>query len=109
MPAFLISSPRKFWRHLKPAKEGVGKIEVEGHTIQDEYGIAKCFNHFFSTVFSTDDGTTPVFDNLEDVPPIPDVSLSLDGMVDLLLNLDCKKATCYDKIPFFLRLSETLR
>lgn len=51
-----------------------------------------------------------MFDNLEDVPPIPDVSLPLDGIVDLLLNLDCKKATSYEKIPntFLRRYAESL-
>lgn len=110
MPAFLISSPRKFWQHLSPTKEGVEKLDVDRHTIEDNYEIANCFNTFFSTVFSSDDGTTPVFNQFEDVTSIPDVQLSWEGIVDLLHHLDSKKATGYDKIPnaFLQRYAESL-
>lgn len=49
-------------------------------------------------MFSSDDGTTSVFRQWEDVPTIIDVDFSREGIVDLLLHLECKKANGYDTI-----------
>lgn len=58
--------------------------------------------------FSKDDGSIPLFDNFQTLPPIEDMEITESGIFNLLLNLDVKKSDGPDNIPnaFLKRYAE---
>lgn len=100
---FMKENPSKFWRHISPANKAIDNLVVDETVVSNGREIAEAFNGYFSTMFTLENGILPHY------PPshlsgIPDFEVSDEGILNLLLRLDVKKATGPDGIPnIFLR------
>lgn len=108
MKNFLLSSPAKFWRHFKQKKRAISNLCIDGSIITEQSAIVSSFNHYFSSVFTNDDGNRPHFTLPYDCPPIGDITVTEEGVFSLLLNTDSKKSPGIDGIPnaFLARYAE---
>lgn len=102
LPNFLKNSPRKFWDYLKPKNSGKTSFtENESHVNADSP------NEYFKSVFTVDNGNIP---EIESTFPksIGPITITESGILNLLLDLDTKKATGPDNIPniFLVRYAE---
>lgn len=105
---YLLSSPAKFWRHFSSKKQPLSSFCIDGETVTDKCLIAKTFNQFFCSVFTNDDGRKPTFNPSIECPPIDNISVTEEGILSLLLNLNIKKSPGMDGIPtaFLMRYAE---
>ena len=99
-----ISDPRvnnkKFWSFHKNCRNtGITTLTVEGNTITDDTDKANALNDQFKSVFTIDDtSVTPEVPG----PPFPDmdcIEVNVEGVTQLLSNLDAQKAGGPDNIP----------
>lgn len=102
LPNFLKNSPRKFWDYLKPKNSSKTSFtENESHI------NANSLNEYFKSVFTVDNGNIP---EIESTFPksIGPITITESGILNLLLDLDTKKATGPDNIPniFLVRYAE---
>lgn len=108
MKNFLLSSPAKFWRHFAPRKQTFPGVDINGQWETNKGVIVESFNNFFVSVFTSDNGIRPYFSSLDDVPPISSVSVSREGVLALLLDINAKKSPGIDNVPnaFLVRFAE---
>lgn len=85
-------APAKFWRTITPKTSSTNTYNVGNDFTSDAAKISDAFNTHFETVFSKDDGSIPLFDNFQTLPPIEDMEITESGIFNLLLNLDLKKS-----------------
>lgn len=97
LPSFIKKSPEKFWRTITPSSRSADMFVIDGKCIRDDNAACVAFNNHFKTVFTADNGHLPSFSL--SLPPIPDVTISENGVFNLLLNLDVKKSFGPDDIP----------
>ena len=101
-----ISDPRvnnkKFWSFIKNCRKdatGITTLTVEGNTIKDDTDKANALNDQFKSVFTIEDtSVTPEVPG----PPFPDmdcIEVNVEGVTQLLSNLDAQKAGGPDNIP----------
>ena len=101
-----ISDPRvnnkKFWSFIKNCHKdttGITTLTVEGNTITDDTDKANALNDQFKSVFTIEDtSVTPEVPGL----PIPDmdcIEVNVEGVTQVLSNLDAQKAGGPDNIP----------
>lgn len=108
MSSYLKSDPIKFWRYLSPRKVTPDGLIYNDTKITEHSQLASCFNDYFSTVFSVDDGRMPDFEYTVSDSILPYICLSQEGIFTAILNLNKKKAIGPDNIPneFLLRYAE---
>lgn len=87
---------QKFCRYLGKSNGVIHKIKVNGEIAEDATSIAEQFNDYFRNVFSGLDefercDTSTSF--------VHDTTISREGVLDVLLNIDVRKSTGSDKIP----------
>jgi len=78
---------------------------TENHVYTDSNAKAEALNNYFQSVFTKEDQTNiPSLDsNTEDsIPDIPDIAFSVEGICQLLSELDTNKASGPDEIPPFV-------
>lgn len=103
---FMVSSPQKFWRHLSQTAQSQYSIVVDDEIITDCSKIASYHNKFFQSVFSNDSkssasSTATSFSHTSDMP---EIRISYEGILSLLLNIKEHKSVGPDGIPnAFLR------
>ena len=101
-----ISDPRvnnkKFWSFIKNCRKdttGITTLTVEGNTITDDTDKANALNDQFKSVFTIEDtSVTPEVPG----PPFPYmdcIEVNVEGVTQLLSNLDAQKAGGPDNIP----------
>ena len=86
---------KKFWTYIKSIKRdnvGVGVLKTEGTDITDNHQKAEILNNHFKSVFTDEDIT--VFPDLgsSDIDDIPPLEFHAKGIVNLLKNINAKKA-----------------
>lgn len=102
LPCYIKNNPHRFWKHFRPAAETKSCLSDSDKTNQ-----ANIFNDYFQSVFTDDNGTTPAALPTARIPIEPLV-ISDTGILNLLLNLDTKKASGHDDIAneFLFRYAE---
>ena len=102
-------SKRQFWKYIKAKRKddvGISTIAVDGKPCTDAKSKAESLNSYFKPVFTKKD--TENLSNLADsssevlFPNISDVTFSVEGIRQLLSNLDTNKASGPDEIPSFI-------
>lgn len=91
MLQFLKQSPQKFWRHFKKAKTCVSELSTEDGVTNDKQDIANEFNTFFASVFTIDNDEPVEFELPCSFPDAEDLTLSVEGIMTLLLELNTSK------------------
>ena len=95
-------SNKAFWRFIKSKKQdstGISSLKQGSKVIFDSKGKATIFNEQFCSVFTSEDTTNlPSFDD-PDFPAMNKITVTTDGVLKLLQNLNTKKATGPDLIP----------
>lgn len=86
---FLINDPRKFWIHLTQKKDPINKLTINDVDVTDCQQIAATFNDYFSSVFLRGDGRSTDFRSISF--PVPDLTISEQGIFSALLHLNTKK------------------
>lgn len=107
---FMVSSPHRFWRHLSQAENQPHSIIMNGTVLHDQGRIASHYNTFFQSVFSPR-SCGDQSHNKKSGPhssDMPDVKITYEGVVSLLLNINVKQSSGPDDIPnaFLRRYSE---
>lgn len=104
---YISNSPQKFWRYLSSSQSEITGLSIDGTSYSEPIQIAEALNHYFSTVFS------PSIDHSKKGCTFDDTSSNLltvskEGVMALLLELDHKKSPGPDMIPneFLRRYSD---
>lgn len=108
LEGFLQSSPSKFWRYLSFKQEPPAVFTINGNLTEEPEEIASSLNEHFRSVFTLDNGQLPNYTADQTLPEISDITLTEEGIFNLLLNIDPKKSVGPDLIPnaFLVRYSE---
>ena len=100
---------KKFWKYINSMRKdqvSINTLQVDGKPYSDSSSKADILNNCFSSVFNKDDRSPLPNINSEPVPNILQITVEVDGVYNLLTNLDTHKATGPDSIPSKL-LKET--
>lgn len=102
LPAFLKTSPQKFWNYLNPKKRDSNFASPDDNKIK-----ANLFNDYFKSVFTEDNGICPDI-SIPLNQRLNPLTVSETGVLNLLLMLDTKKGAGPDNIPnvFLKRYAE---
>lgn len=104
-----VNKPLRFWRHLAEPKENVQYLDADG-SIVDSAQIANMYNDYFHSVFSAPEVPKTNLDtcSLSELCTLPDVVISEEGILSILLEMDTKKSIGPDCIPseFLKRYAE---
>lgn len=74
------------------------KLVHDCEPVVEKIYIANTFHHFFTTVFSSNDSVSPVFNEYSDIPAIDGVPLSYEGIFSILLKVDPSKSEGPDEV-----------
>lgn len=99
---FVTENPAKFWQFLSQKDcRKINQIFVNGNALTDKKEIAESFNMFFQSVFTKPCSpmTQSLFEEFYDNGNMNTVSISTEGVTELLLHLDIKKSPGPDNIP----------
>lgn len=100
---FLKEAPGKFWRYLGDSKTSSISLMIDGTPVSQAKAVAEEFNRYFHSVYSPKD-TNVVTEPEGFTSSMQDLVVHQEGIFNLLLNLDSKKAGGPDNIPTaFLR------
>lgn len=107
LPTLLSNNPRKFWSSILPRDAASASFSIDNETTNDPAEISEAFNRFFESVFTRDDLEVPLFYSASPFLSIPDIIISEEGVLNLILNLNTKKCKGPDDIPnaFLVRYS----
>ena len=93
-------SPKQFWLYIKSRKVdsvGIPTLRDGAKLEADNTSKAEILNRQFKSVFTTEDSNLP-HEPGNNIPPMPDITISPEGVEKLLKNLDPNKATGPDNI-----------
>ena len=98
-----VDDPKKFWQYVKTQRRnntGVQVLKVGNVDVIEDKEKAEALANQFSSVFTREDSSQSL-PNLRDssYPDMPDITVSVDGVLKLLRSLDVTKATGPDQIP----------
>lgn len=106
---FMTDQPQKFWRFLARPENPTTEVEIEGTIVKDAQAVSNAFNRYFQSVFTRacapSSPVAPVHPFL-----MPDVVVTTEGILNLLLQIDVKKSVGPDNISnvFLRRYAEQL-
>ena len=92
----------KFWKYIKSIRKdqhGIAPLNVNDTVIVNSKDKAEALNCQFQSVFTHEDLSHLPSCYGPSQPVIPDISISVDGVLNLLKTLDTKKASGPDQIP----------
>ena len=92
----------KFWKYIKSIRKdqhGIAPLNVNDTVIDNSKDKAEALNCQFQSVFTHEDLSHLPSCCGPSHPVIPDISISVDGVLNLLKTLDTKKASGPDQIP----------
>ena len=84
---------------MRKDQVSINTLQVDGKPYTDSSSKADILNNYFSSVFTKDDQSLPPNISSEPVPNISQITVEVDGVYNLLTNLDPHKATGPDSIP----------
>lgn len=73
---FMTSNSAKFWRSILPKSDKFQSFIIEGECVNEPVVIANCFNDYFRSVFSHDNGDISHFTFNSTCPALSDVEIS---------------------------------
>lgn len=82
----------KFWQYLSSKLSPASSVSVNNKAVTDKGEIAKALNDYFCSVCTSDNYITPDLATYEEIIAIEDVSISGEGVLSILLNIDPKKS-----------------
>ena len=96
------NNSKPFWHYIKNKRQdniGVAPLKDGQTLVSDSLGKAKLLLKQFQSVFTPDDGTPPP--NMDDqyTQPIQNITITTEGVVKLLKNINPAKAHGPDAIP----------
>ena len=96
------SNNKGFWSFIKERRKdntGVTSLSVGGTTVTDDTNKANALNNLFASVFTRENvSTIPLISGLS-FSDMDNIQIDVNGVAQLLFNLDPQKATGPDKIP----------
>ena len=96
------SNPKRFWAFIKNKRNessGVAPLEKDGVIHTEPVNKANILNTQFASVFTTEDEDNVPDKEGECHTPIPELTITQDGVLKLLQNINPHKATGPDQIP----------
>ena len=96
---------KRLWSFIKSKKKdqcSIPPIHCNDITITDSQGKSNIFNEYFTSIFTQEDLSSVPELNDSPFPEISPISVSVDGVANLLQNLNPHKATGPDGIPAYL-------
>lgn len=104
--ANLKENPRKFWQHIKDAKQestGIPPLKSEEGFIQsDNKAKAEILNTQFQSVYTKEDTSSIPSKGTSPFPKMQDIKIHPGGILKLLKELNQHKAAGPDDIPTFI-------
>ena len=100
---------KKFWKYIKSMRKdqiSINTLQVDGKPYSDSSSKADILNNCFSSVFNKDDRSPLPNIDSEPVPNILQITVEVDGVYNLLTNLDPAKLQA--QIVFLQNFSKKL-
>ena len=99
----LKEKPKKFWSYIKSKKQnqiGIPPLNGNGKVLTDSTSKAEVLsNRRFQQIFTKEDLSSIPSIGCSVIPAMESVILNREGIINLLTNLDSKKAKGPDKLP----------
>ena len=73
---------------MRKDQVSINTLQVDGKPYMDSSSKAGILNNYFSSVFTKDDQSLPPNISSESVPNISQITVEVDGVYNLLTNLD---------------------
>ena len=92
---------KQFWKYIKTRRKdnvGIRSLRTGSQTVTDDQGKAEVLAAQFQGVFSKDSSQAAELP-FNDFPEMPEIDITINGIVKLLNSLDVSKATGPDNIP----------
>jgi len=100
---------RSFIKHRRKDKVGINTLHSSGQTYTDDKAKADVLNNHFSSVFTRENLTEYPHIEGDHVPDIPSLNIEVEGVNNLLENLNPHKSPRPDNIPsLFLKKTAPL-
>jgi len=97
-----ISVTKKFWSYVKSKRRdisGVSPLIKDNKEVTDSKGKAEILNDQYDSVFTNEDlASIPILQD-KNIPPLPDMDISVRGITKLLEKLNPQKANGPDHVP----------
>ena len=100
-----FKQPKKFWSCIKSLRKnstGISCLKTNGHMVTDNFNKAKVLNAQFQSVFTSKVFTTFPEKGPNLYSPIPDITITTNGIAQLLFGLDVHKAPGPDIIGLLM-------
>ena len=101
-PTEIDKSPKRFWSYIKSKKQdsmGVAPLRHENQLVSSSKGKADILNNQFKSVFTKEDTAHIPSCGRSNIPTMPSISITEQGVNNLLHNLKPNKASGPDEIP----------
>ena len=98
----LKEKPKKFWSYIKSKKQdqlGIPPLNVNRKVLTDTISKAEALSNHFQQIFTSEDLSSIPCIGCSNIPAMESVSFNREGIINLLRNLDNKKANGPDKLP----------
>ena len=96
------TTSKKFWSYIKSIRNestGIGTLNSGGIEISDNHQKAELLSDQFKSVFTNEDMSRIPDLVLSSVPDIPPLDFQKQGIINLLRNINVKKANGPDNLP----------
>jgi len=93
---------KKFWSFIKNCRKdntGITSLSVEGSTFTEDIDKANALNSQFKSVFTVEDTSVMPKVSGQPFPDVDCIEVNVEGVCQLLSNLDLQKAGGPDNIP----------
>ena len=93
--------PKRFWSYIKSLKVdtiGIPTLTKDNRLESDNKLKAEILNNQFKSVFTSENTNLPQEPNTN-IPAMPDIIITTEGVAKLLHDLNPKKATGPDEVP----------
>ena len=98
----LKEKPKKFWSYIKSKKHdqiGIPPLNGNGKVLTDSTSKAEVLSNHFQQILTKEDLSSIPSIGCSVIPAMEWVILNIEGIINLLKNLDSKKASGTDKLP----------
>lgn len=98
----LKEKPKKFWSYTKSRKQdqiGIPRLNVNSKVMSDSTSKAEVLSNHFQQIFTKEDLSFISNKGRSDIPAMDSVLFNRESIINLLKNLDSKKANGPDKLP----------
>ena len=94
----LKEKPKKFWSY-KQDQIGIPPLNVNSKLMSDSTSKAEVLSNNFQQIFTKEDLSFIPNKGCSDIPAMDSVLFNREGIINLLKDLDSKKANGPDKLP----------